>query len=192
MYQDIRANADATAEGVRKYKSCMMQATIRESIPFGMICGAIAYSMMPKHVKGTPKRAFSSIIATAGFISSRVSHIPRCYEHAFGTKQLDGRRDLHNTSDRVHTSKEEDQEDKYMMHPDKTEEEPAWNSYDPPFESNTNEFDYTSDMQDVLQEDEADELTNKQERNVKKRVTYDDLFKEHMSGNKDIRRNVWS
>ncbi|CAK9798279.1 hypothetical protein ANTQUA_LOCUS1572 [Anthophora quadrimaculata] len=172
----------ATAENLRDYKYCMRTEAVKYAVPFGVLAAAGAYMILPKSLITQRKVILTGLSGIVGYIFGKTIYVPICNKKAFGTSDINERMKVPHTSDSVTIYDQEDQEKKYLMHPDKIEEEASWNNYDSGFQNYTSDFDYTNDVQEP---EEEKQLRNKQEENPKKRITYDDLWRQHKEEEKD-------
>ncbi|CAK9802539.1 hypothetical protein ANTPLA_LOCUS3212 [Anthophora plagiata] len=167
----------ATPEKLRNYQNCMrVDAIVNCAIPVGLLTAAGTYLTLPKNIITPRKMIITGLAGITGYICGKILYAPVCSVKAFGENQGNKRMKIPYASDSVTIYNQEDEEKKYLMHPDKIEEEASWNNYDSGFQNYTSDFDNTSDMQ----ESQDKQLRNKQQHDYqRKRVTYDELWRQH-------------
>lgn len=172
----------ATAENLRDYRYCMKTEAVKYAVPFGVLAAAGAYMILPKNLIRQRKLILTGVTGIVGYIFGKIIYSPICNKKAFGLKDTNERMEIPYTSDSVTIYNQEDQEKKYLMHPNKIEEEASWNNYESGFQNYTSDFDYTNDVQEP---EEEKQLRNKQQEIPKKRITYDDLWRQHKEEERD-------
>ncbi|CAK9829451.1 hypothetical protein ANTRET_LOCUS6790 [Anthophora retusa] len=180
---------NATVENLRDYRQCMKTDAVKYALPLGVLAAVGAHVILPKTIIQR-KSILTGLSGIVGYILGKIIYSPVCSQKAFGINDTNIRVEVPYTSDSVTIYDQEDQEKKYLMHPNKIEEEASWNNYDSGFQNYTSDFDYPNDVQEPEPEEEKQPRNKQQSQkeSPKKHVTYEDLWRQHRAEERDAAR----